>query len=107
MKYSIDYLLGIRFVSIIIALYCLIKAFFYNEIAYPYWLLSTCYALLVCITQRNSLTYKNALGMIFLNVLMFLRYAILPLGVYLNGEIATWRFSGTYSYVDDAIIFML
>ena len=93
----------IRILSIVIALFCLIWAIV-SDVHYTLWMLPVIYSLGMVFLGNNNVVLP-APGIITLNVVMFCRYSLLPMVMYLTGEVS--RFAKQYDYVQKAIFVMV
>ena len=93
----------IRICSICIAFLCIVFAL-QERVLYPVWLLPIVHALgLVLLGDKNAM--YSAPGIITLNVVMFCRYELVPLAIYLARRVSSYAINT--HYINQAILLML
>lgn len=86
--------------SFVIAIICMLLS---NRIAEQFWIIPCLYALLMVVCQYNT-ALLNTPGALVMNAVMFMRYDILPLAVYLTEESS--RFVNDVSFLSEAVYLM-
>lgn len=92
-----------RILSVIVAIISAFMAIFSN-IEYSLWILPLTYAIGMFLLGNKNLI-KFTPGIITLNIVMFMRYAVLPLIMYIDGSPMS-KYSPQLDYMQEAIIVM-
>lgn len=92
----------IRICSICIAVVCIAFAF-QTDLQYPVWLLPLIHAVGIFLLGDRNVLF-SAPGIITLNVVMFCRYEIVPLSIYLSKRIS--KYAMNTKYINEAILLM-
>lgn len=93
----------LRVLSVIIAFTCIFLAVYDGRFSQPFWLLPTVYSITLLLVRHNIVI--SSPGIYVLNVVMFFRYSITPLALYITGELS--RFANNYQHLDGSIWLMI
>lgn len=92
-----------RILGFVIALVCIFFAII-GQVEHPFWMLAlTYFGGMFFLGNKNVV--QNTPGMVTLNVVLFCKYSLLPLVLYITGELST--FSKGYKYINHAVVLML
>lgn len=96
-----SYLIGF---SIVIAILNICLAVYSTTIKNPFWLISLTYCVLLIMTSKNNQLYF-APGIFVLNIVMFMRYSILIMAIYISGELSPY--ANNYNYLNEAVFLII
>lgn len=91
------------FIGIIAFIVCFIHSSNLKE--YYIWLLPGIYSLLFFITPDNYRTFAGNIGIIILNIAMFIRYVAGPVIFYMTSELSS--FANNYQNINVAVVLMI
>lgn len=97
----ISYLVGF---SLIIAILNICLAIYSTTIKNPFWLISLTYCVLLIMTSKKNQVYF-APGIFVLNIVMFMRYSVLIMAIYISGELSSY--ANNYNYLNEAVFLMI
>ena len=90
--------------SIVIAILNIYLAVYSTTIKNPFWLISLTYCVLLIMTSKNNQLYF-APGIFVLNIVMFMRYSVLIMAIYISGELSPY--ANNYNYLNEAVFLII
>lgn len=91
--------LFMKLLSIVIAVVCVLLTNT-SVVKYPFWILPVTYALLLNLIGKLNIVYM-APGIVTLNIVLFFRYSVLPMVLYISGELSVY--AKGYQHVEFAV----
>lgn len=90
--------------SIIVTFLCILLSLLNKEILYPFYLLPIVFTIGIKLINRYNIIYPSP-GIVVLNVIMYIRFVILPLSMIISGELN--KNVNNYNYMYQAILMMI